>query len=184
MSEKMTITSRCKLLLGSIMIASLGAATLSSGASDFASFFSRYVPTIPSKIEAHLDKAPAAKPKDEQTVGTNSRAPVAEPKSDEAIGTGRGPAPVAGPESDQVVGTGRSQASVAKPESDQTIGTTAQLRLQSPSMTKVVGIGGAAATVLEKPVAGAGSTILPPVTLADDTCLSKQRLATGALQNA
>jgi hypothetical protein len=182
MSEKMTITSRCKLLLGSIMIASLGAATLSSGASDFAFFFSRFVPSsIPSKIEAHLDKAPTAKPKDEHTVGTNSPAPVAEPESDGAVGTGSGPAPVAGPESDQAVGTGRSPASVAKPESDQTIGTGSPAPLAKPKYDQVVGIGGAAATVLEKPGAGAGSTILPPITLADDTCLSKQRLATGAV---
>ena len=145
------------------MVASLGAAALSFGPSDFAFFFSRFVPSsIPSKIEAHLDKAPAAK-NDEQIVGTNNRAPVAEPESDGAVGTGSGPAPVAVPASDQTVGTG-SPASRAKPKTDQIVGT-----------------GSAAATVLEKPVAGAGSRILPPVTLADDACLNKQHLATGAV---
>jgi hypothetical protein len=154
MSEKMPITSRCKLLLASTMIASLGAATLSSGASDFASFFSRYVP---SSI------APVAKPKSEQTVGTSSPAPVTEPESDGAVGTGSSPAQVAKPESDQTIDTG-SPALLAKPKNDQVVGTDS-----------------AAATVSEKPVAVAGSAILPPATLADDACLRKQHLATGAV---
>jgi hypothetical protein len=181
MSEKMPITSRCKILLASTMVASLGAATLSFGPSDLAFSFSRFVPSsIPSKIEAHLDKAPVAK-KDEQIVGTNNRAPVAEPESDGAVGTGNGPAPVAVPPSGQAIGTGRNRASIAKPESDQTIGTGSPAPRAKPKTDQIVGTGSAAATVLEKPVAGAGSRILPPVTLADDACLSKQHLATGAV---
>jgi hypothetical protein len=140
------------------MIASLGAATLSFAASDFAFFFSRDVPSpISSKIEAHLDKAPVAKPKNKQTVGTSSPTSVAEPESDQAVGTGSSPAPVAKPESDLTIGTG-NPAPLAMPKSDQVVGTDS-----------------AAATVSEKP------TILPPVTLADDACLSKQHLATGAV---
>jgi hypothetical protein len=106
---------------------------------------------VPSSIAAHLDKAP-----------------VVNPKSDETVGTG-GPEPRAEPESEQTVRTSRaidtdSPATLAKPKSDEPVGTAS-----------------AVVTVSEKPATVASLPILPLVTLADDTCLSKQRLATGAV---
>jgi hypothetical protein len=148
MSEKMPITSRWKLLLASTLISTLGAATLSSGISDFAGFFGR---DVPSSIEAHLDQAPVANPMSDQTVGTGSPAPLAKPKSEQTVGTSR------------------------------TITTASPARLAKPTSDEPVSTGSAAVTVSEKPATVASLPILPLVTLADDTCLSKQRLATGAV---
>src|SRR4051794_35156466 len=101
----MPITSRWKLLLASTLIASLGAATLIWVVSDFAGFFGR---SAPRSIAAHLDKAPVANPKSEETVGTGGPDPRAEPESEQNVRTSRAidtdsPATRAAPKIDELV---------------------------------------------------------------------------------
>jgi hypothetical protein len=87
----MPMTTRCSFLRVWTVVAAMGAATLGSGtaeAGDFASFdFSRYIPSsIRSKIEAHFDKAPAAKPKDDKAVGTSSPVSTGSRKPVDVVG--------------------------------------------------------------------------------------------------
>jgi hypothetical protein len=76
------MTTRCSFLPTWSVVAALGAATLGSGAAqagDFAFDFRRYIPnSVRSKIESYIDKAPAAKPKQDHAAGAKS-AVVTEP---------------------------------------------------------------------------------------------------------